>query len=101
MSSSPPPTEPPSVSELRKLLKETLRIRSQDGRIFVGTFMGTDQLLNILLLNTEEYRIGTEEYPNGRFVGQVMIPWKLVISAEKAGNGEKTGNHHNEASLYM
>jgi len=56
-----------------------------DGRIFMGTFVGTDKQLNVLLVNTEEFRIGPDAVdgnPNGRFVGQVMIPWRLVCKVE-------------------
>lgn len=56
-----------------------------DGRIFVGTFVGTDKQLNVLLVSTEEFRIGPDAVdgnPDGRFVGQVMIPWRLVRRVE-------------------
>ncbi|KIJ21324.1 hypothetical protein PAXINDRAFT_58002, partial [Paxillus involutus ATCC 200175] len=63
------------------LLKETLRIVTSDNRVFIGTFVGTDRLLNILLVNTEEYILPTEE-PTGRYVGQVMVPWRLITQVE-------------------
>jgi small nuclear ribonucleoprotein (snRNP)-like protein len=69
-------------------LRETLRITITDGRIFLGTFVGTDSLLNILLINTEEFRLDLEENRNGRYVGQVLIPWKLVVRAEALGQQE-------------
>ncbi|PFH50704.1 hypothetical protein AMATHDRAFT_192638 [Amanita thiersii Skay4041] len=90
----PPPTqqppkhdnvESPNVRRLRNLLREILRVTVNDGRIFLGTFAGTDQLLNILLINTEEYRIqGQNETISGRFVGQILIPWALVVKIESA-----------------
>ncbi|KAH7926222.1 hypothetical protein BV22DRAFT_1087596 [Leucogyrophana mollusca] len=100
--------EAASVFNLRRLLKETLRVFVSDGRIFLGTFMGTDQLLNILLVNTEEYRLAsdTESEPSGRFVGQVMIPWRLVTQVEapgaklrELGNGGTTSE--NRRTLYI
>lgn len=70
----------------------------------MGTFAGTDRLLNILLINTDEFRLPTPPVsesgsadddggagssavsynpnPNGRFVGLVLIPWRLVVKAE-------------------
>ncbi|PCH33091.1 hypothetical protein WOLCODRAFT_52746, partial [Wolfiporia cocos MD-104 SS10] len=76
---------PDSVRKLRSLLRGNLRITISDGRIFIGTFVGTDKQLNVLLVNTDEYRLG-EEYVggrmSGRFVGQVMIPWRLVQKVE-------------------
>jgi N-alpha-acetyltransferase 38, NatC auxiliary subunit len=91
-SPSPPPSpthsqsDPPSVNEINSLLRQTLRITITDGRVFLGTFVGTDQPLNIILVNTEEFRLGYPETPGGRYVGQVMIPWKLVIRAEVKRN---------------
>jgi len=77
-----------SILRLKGLLRETLRITVADGRIFLGTFVGTDSLLNILLINTEEFRLGPDENRNGRYVGQVLIPWKLVVKAEASGQRE-------------
>lgn len=62
-----------------------------DGRIFIGTFVGTDKQLNILLVSTEEFRIGPDAVdgnPDGRFVGQVMIPWRLVRRVEAPSGRE-------------
>lgn len=72
----------PAVKRLHGLLQKILRIAVTDGRIFIGTFAGTDQLLNLLLINTEEYRVGPNENPDGRYVGQVLVPWKLVVKVE-------------------
>lgn len=41
--------------------------------------MGTDQLLNIILVNTEEHILGND---SSRFVGQIMLPWRLVLHVE-------------------
>lgn len=109
---SEPPKLPssPSLAALQALLRSLLRITTTDHRIFLGTFVGTDKDLNILLVNTDEFRISPppssttkpasdnvasaepDEEPEGeseggRYVGQVMIPWKMIkrIEAETAG----------------
>lgn len=79
--------EAPSISRLKALLRENLRITISDGRIFVGTLAGTDKPLNVILINTEEFRIGPGEDRNGRYVGQIVVPWKLVVKIEAAGSG--------------
>ncbi|KAF8060892.1 hypothetical protein FPV67DRAFT_311583 [Lyophyllum atratum] len=71
-----------ALTRLKALLRQVVRVTVSDGRIFIGTFAGTDQPLNILLVNAEEYRLGLEENPDGRYVGQVVIPWKLVLKVE-------------------
>ncbi len=76
----------PALRRLESLLRHVLRISVNDGRIFIGTFAGTDKPLNILLINAEEYRIGLTENPSGRFVGQIMIPWKIVTKVEAQGD---------------
>lgn len=90
-----PPTRstPPSanVERLRGLLKATLRISVVDGRIFLGTFAGTDKLLNIILINADEYRLGPDagsDGMDGRYVGQVLIPWRLVVRIKSRLEGE-------------
>ncbi|EED84753.1 predicted protein [Postia placenta Mad-698-R] len=83
------PSTPESVWRLKSLLQQLLRVTILDGRIFLGTFVGTDQQLNILLVNSEEYRIGPESVdgdPNGRFVGQLMVPWRLIKTVEASTN---------------
>ncbi|KAF9810416.1 hypothetical protein IEO21_06953 [Rhodonia placenta] len=83
------PSTPESVRRLKSLLQQLLRVTILDGRIFLGTFVGTDQQLNILLVNSEEYRIGPESVdgdPNGRFVGQLMVPWRLIKAVEASTN---------------
>ncbi|KAJ6569420.1 hypothetical protein B0H19DRAFT_1135402 [Mycena capillaripes] len=78
-----------AVERLKGLLCETLRVTVADGRIFIGSFAGTDKPLNILLLNTDEFRLGPDENPDGRYVGQILIPWRLVVKAEvQSGRGE-------------
>ena len=86
MSSPSQPPSPlstsPSVAKLKSLLRQALRVTVADGRIFIGNFVGTDQPLNIILVNTEEYRIGRSGDHSGRYVGQIMVPWKLVVKVE-------------------
>ncbi|GBE78712.1 hypothetical protein SCP_0116030 [Sparassis crispa] len=95
---------PPSIKQLKSLLRQALRIRILDGRIFLGTFVGTDKQLNILLVNAEEYRIGndrTDESANGRYVGQILVPWRLISTAEaRAGLGIGLGSLDSDDSLY-
>lgn len=86
-----PPTE--NVEQLKALLRKTLRVSVTDGRVFLGTFAGTDKQLNILLINTDEYRVGPDagsDGLDGRYVGQVMIPWRLVVRVECHAGGEST-----------
>ncbi|KAI1790456.1 hypothetical protein LXA43DRAFT_505417 [Ganoderma leucocontextum] len=88
---STPPTE--NVEQLKVLLRKTLRVSVTDGRVFLGTFAGTDKQLNILLINTDEYRLGPDagsDGLDGRYVGQVMIPWRLVVRVETHAAGDRT-----------
>ncbi|KAL4260146.1 Sm domain-containing protein [Pleurotus pulmonarius] len=62
-------TTKPALRRLESLLRHVLRISVNDGRIFI-----------------EEYRIGLNENPSGRFVGQIMIPWKIVTKVEAQGD---------------
>jgi len=67
-----------AIRNLKSILRGTLRIITDDDRAFVGTFVGTDKSLNILLVNTEELRLDSGENAAGRYVGQVMVPWRLI-----------------------
>ncbi|KAJ7259625.1 hypothetical protein C8J57DRAFT_1270784, partial [Mycena rebaudengoi] len=53
------------LDRLSDLLTQMLRITITDGRIFIGSFAGTDQPLNVLLLNADEFRLGPDENPTG------------------------------------
>ncbi|KAF8885245.1 hypothetical protein CPB84DRAFT_1850444 [Gymnopilus junonius] len=116
MASLPPPPSPsPSSSptskspsppssalgRLRSLLRELLRISTVDGRIFLGTFAGTDKPLNIILINAEEYRTGPEADPDGRYVGQVMLPWKVITKVEAHIPGQRPPRNGCSDSLYI
>ena len=93
----------PAIAAVRDLLKETVRILTSDNRVFIGTFVGTDQLLNILLINTEEYILETDTQ-TGRFVGQVMVPWRLVIqigALHKSHDGKGKRREQNGGGLYI
>ena len=75
--------EKTAVEKIKSFLNQLLRITTTDGRVFIGTFTGTDKPLNLILLNAEEYRIsGPESKSDGRFVGQVIFPWKVVVKVE-------------------
>lgn len=68
-----------AIRNLKSILRGTLRIITRDDRAFIGTFVGTDKSLNILLVNTEEFRLTPgDENTSGRYVGQVMVPWRLI-----------------------
>lgn len=75
-------TTTPAVNALRALLRQTLRVTIGDGRVFLGTFAGTDKLLNVLLVNADEFVARAYANPDGRFVGLVQIPWRLVVKVE-------------------
>ncbi|KAI0960901.1 hypothetical protein AcV7_000152 [Taiwanofungus camphoratus] len=94
-SAHPRSSTPGSIQNLKSLLRQTLRITIDDHRIFLGTFVGTDKQLNILLVNTEEFRIGSDYIdgdPHGRYVGQIMVPWRLVNKVEVSeGAGPVSG----------
>ncbi|KAG7095140.1 hypothetical protein E1B28_005921 [Marasmius oreades] len=103
-----------AVNSLRSLLNNVLRISVLDGRIFLGSFLGTDQALNLLIADTEEFRILNAhskdpdisnwdgrirdgmflENPKGRYVGQVLIPWKQVVKVE-------SHRHEDSRRLYL
>lgn len=79
-------THRPAVDAVKALINEPMRIRTSDGRLFVGTFVCMDKQLNIVLTNTDEYRVvpgGTEKFNDrGRYVTMVMVPWRLVVKIE-------------------
>ncbi|RDX51516.1 hypothetical protein OH76DRAFT_1346720 [Lentinus brumalis] len=95
-----------NVEQLKALLRTTLRISVTDGRVFLGTFAGTDKQLNLLLINTDEYRVGPDAGPDaldGRYVGQVMIPWRLVVRVESRLEGGQQARKYrdsDEESMY-
>ncbi|THH33596.1 hypothetical protein EUX98_g570 [Antrodiella citrinella] len=85
----------PALAQVKQLLHKSLRITIDDGRIFLGTFAGTDKQLNILLINADEFRLSPLEHanPNGRFVGLVMVPRRMIVRVEAPltadGGGER------------
>lgn len=81
-SSSPARPEPFSITRLRDTLNRTFRVCISDGRIFVGTFVCTDKEKNIILTNTDEFRVGQADVSEGRYVGMVMIPWRHIVKVE-------------------
>jgi len=89
-----------ALPRLRALLQQILRITITDGRVFIGTFAGTDKPLNIILINAEEYRIGPGQNPDGRYVGQVMFPWKVVVKVE-AHVREKADKKSTSNTMYI
>lgn len=79
----------PALTILYTLFRRQLRISTTDGRVFLGTFVGTDKALNVLMVSTTEFRPGAPPsvpfMEGGRFVGQVMITWKRVLKVEVEG----------------
>ncbi len=115
-----PPTT--MADQLTPFLRQILRITTTDNRIFLGTFAGTDQPLNLVLVNAEEFRM-VPAYPksgpdrmqtiheeaeseldkavrvahetemrlenaDGRFVGQILVPWKMIAKVEASIAGQ-------------
>jgi N-alpha-acetyltransferase 38, NatC auxiliary subunit len=94
-----------AIRNLKSILRGTLRIVTNDDRAFIGTFVGTDKKLNILLVNTEEFRLGaSHQNPTvGRYVGQVMIPWRLIqdIGLQVAGqSNHDAGGYADQVHLF-
>ena len=77
-----------ALDSIQSFLQQVLRITTVDSRIFMGVFAGTDKPLNIILINAEEYRISqisgqkVEVVEDGRYVGQVLLPWKMIVKVE-------------------
>ncbi|KAF8814107.1 hypothetical protein BYT27DRAFT_6341200 [Phlegmacium glaucopus] len=77
-----------SREALQSFLQRLLRITTIDSRIFLGTFAGTDKPLNIIFIDAEEYHISqgpgkrVKLSENGRYVGQVLLPWKTIVRVE-------------------
>ena len=87
--SAPIATTPTALDSLQGFLQQLLRITTTDNRVFLGTFAGTDKPLNIILINAEEYHISNQDSgqrvkldEDGRYVGQVMLPWKMIVKVE-------------------
>ena len=89
----------PAIAAVRDLLKKTVRILTSDNRVFIGTFVGTDQLLNILLMKQTP-----RHWQTGRFVGHVMVPWRLVIQVgafHRSHDGKGKRREQNGGGLYI
>lgn len=76
-----------SLEAVKQLFQQNLRVSIGDKRVFLGTFVCVDKQLNIILTNTEEFRLGESE--RGRFVGMVMVPWKQIVKIEAQGKEER------------
>lgn len=91
----------PNLGRLQRLLRQTLRVTISDTRIFIGSFAGTDQSLNIILINAEEYRLGLEENHDGRYVGQIVIPWRLVTKVESETQRDSKHRQLQSSEMYL
>ena len=89
---------PSQLDRLKALLRRVVRLTISDGRIFLGNFAGTDKPLNLLLINAEEYRVGLEE---GRYVGQVVIPWRLIVKVEAEVPEDHASALRSHQSIYL
>jgi N-alpha-acetyltransferase 38, NatC auxiliary subunit len=85
---SPSPSRP-ALAAFERLLRRNIRLTATDGRVFLGTLVGTDKALNVLLVSAHEFRPGmkpgTPHMENGRYVGQIMVPWRRVVKVEVEG----------------
>lgn len=96
-----------ALDSLRSLLQQVLRITTVDSRIFMGIFAGTDKPLNIILINAEEYRIfqspgqKAEVIEGGRYVGQVLLPWKMVLKVEVHESDDVPKKKRNDKRMYL
>ena len=95
-----------ALDSIRSFLQQVLRITTIDSRIFMGVFAGTDKFLNIILINAEEYRIfqntgeNLEVIEGGRYVGQVLLPWKMIVKVEvhESNDVKKKGNDKRDST---
>ena len=102
--SAPNPT---ALDSLQSFLQQVLRITTVDSRIFMGIFAGTDKPLNIILINAEEYRIlqnsgqKVEVNEDGRYVGQVLLPWKMIAKIEVHENDDVPKKNDRRDNSYL
>ena len=95
-----------ALESLQSLLQQLLRITTVDDRIFMGIFAGTDKPLNIILVSAEEYRLfqnpgqKVEVIGDGRYVGQVLLPWKMIVKVEVHEMSRKKGNDKRD-NMYL
>jgi len=81
----PVPAETQAVRLLRSYLTRLARVVIKDGRVFIGMFACIDKGRNIVLINTDEFRMGSAPDTvgaTGRFIGMTMIPWRHITSVE-------------------
>lgn len=93
-------TTHPAVARLKGLLSRTLRICASDERIFIGTFVCVDKQGNVILTNTEEFRLGGS-LTQGRHVGMIMVPWRMVLKVEAQDAKGRGGRIRRDDSLYL
>ena len=81
------PADGPSISAVRKLLDEPLRVALADGRVLVGRFSCFDKQRNVLLHETCEQRFADSAEPAQprtpafeRHLGLVLVPRKHIVA---------------------
>ncbi|GAO49092.1 hypothetical protein SAICODRAFT_7546 [Saitoella complicata NRRL Y-17804] len=73
-------TEEAAVQKLQSWLNKKTRVHASDGRIFDGKFVCVDRDQNVILADTDEYRI--EKPEEKRFMGLVVVPGKHITKFE-------------------
>lgn len=69
-------TDTASVNRVRELLGSKLRVETTDGRVFIGTFVGIDDGMNVIMTGVEvsiplaSGKICTQYFPNALFKKQ-------------------------------
>ncbi|KAF1990258.1 hypothetical protein K402DRAFT_417719 [Aulographum hederae CBS 113979] len=89
------PTTGEATAFLSQYLGKTLRVHTNDTRIFVGHMKCTDKDCNIILSSTYEYRppshsimAAAQQQPktemefSSRYVGLVVVPGEYVVKIE-------------------
>lgn len=92
------------LDNIKSLLQQPLRIWINDGRVFIGTFMGTDKPLNLLLIDAEEFRADDGAEQDSRWVGQILVPWRLVTKVEAQQSSLQpslVGSRRSDSGLYI
>ena len=94
----------PSKALLQSWLNKIIKVKISDGRRLIGSFLCTDQEMNIILGSCQEF-VHDEDYENEdpRILGLAMIPGKHIVSLEideqPASEGDKkTLNETNDSS---
>ncbi|CAB3982618.1 Hypothetical predicted protein [Paramuricea clavata] len=101
MSEETDPPVSPSSALLQSWLNKIIKVKISDGRRLIGSFLCTDQEMNIILGSCQEFVYG-EDYENEepRILGLAMIPGKHIVSLEidEQPTSERDKNTLNETN---